>query len=676
MDNPRKYIAETLDNIYENITDNTSLNFEEFSACINRLSLSGTIEQIVTSDDDIIRYKAKTGLKWSDVVSNKNEIERQIILQLIENPKCFFVLFNTQKGKLRISGKEMATWAAFPFTERRVVSFLIVDNDRTLSEQSVNGLFKCFPLRTDHETITDPLKKYNVRIFELSSNSRITLDEIQVYLTAYAHEPDLPMPLIVALANNKQIEKVLNTLTYINARSSSTRLCAGVIWDEADKTYKQYREKTFIINGISTNFLQFIKEFEDKTIFRCGFVTATEGELLEEEYVECTNAYHYPQEIDPKDQANYFAFHHPECKKEFVKVRACDSNNRIAEDILTDKLQYFKKQLILKDGSVYYRKVILNSNSKSSDMQSFAKSMINDYNVITFNMIGVTLYTKTIPNGKKYSARRQNLNRLLFYIYKMNKLNDKPLIVLGRRKVDRGLGFHYAPRSTGDPIKEIEGKDGLCHTDGIEGLIWTDMILGNKIDDIAVAVQKAGRGAGIIRQCPQYPGQFTYWIDEVTAKNIEHHYKKVDAINELDGANTMQQAIERAKEIVPISKDTVDNLKYDITNVYKTHKEVHTFMKSIIKIGLITSYTNTENTIQYRGKTIPLHIYTTSQDFKTKDIYWGIDIKKIACRIMPIIHNKSVAYIGIYSKASTNHNDLEENTIISPSKLTKPESDE
>jgi hypothetical protein len=97
----------------------------------------------------------------------------------------------------------------------------------------------------------------------------------------------------------------------------------------------------------------------------------------------------------------------------------------------------------------------------------------------------------------------------------------------------------------------MEGKDGFLTTDGIEGLIWTDMIMGNTIDHTPTAVQKAGRGAGIIRQCPQYPGEFHYWIDKETARAIEHHYKKVDAVNELPGTNTILQAVSHAEAIVP-----------------------------------------------------------------------------------------------------------------------------
>jgi hypothetical protein len=133
-------------------------------------------------------------------------------------------------------------------------------------------------------------------------------------------------------------------------------------------------------------------------------------------------------------------------------------------------------------------------------------------------------------------------------------------------------------------MRVIPGKDGDCHTDGIEGLIWTDMILGNKIEDNATAVQKAGRGAGIIRQCPQYPGEFTYWVDEETAHKIERHYKKVDVVNELVGSNTMQQAFEQAEEAVPLIRKnhSVDPSTFRVVRC-ATAEETLAIMKRIVE---------------------------------------------------------------------------------------------
>jgi hypothetical protein len=149
-------------------------------------------------------------------------------------------------------------------------------------------------------------------------------------------------------------------------------------------------------------------------------------------------------------------------------------------------------------------------------------------------MYGVKTY---IPGAsvQTFRIKGRRFNELLFEIYKSLNMEDKPLIIIGRRKVDRGLGFHYAPR------------------DGSEGLIWTDIILG-KIEDTNTAVQKAGRLAGIIRQCPQYYGKCTYWTDERTQRDILRHNNIVDEANKLTGC-TVLQAVTRGtvkvNEILP-----------------------------------------------------------------------------------------------------------------------------
>ena len=535
--------------IYDAIRETLELSWDVYTSMIVDLCERGLMECLISSDD-IIMYKAKTGVTWTTLTDLTDPVHRRILLELIENPKCFFILFNTQKGKLRLSGQEMASWAEL--SNKRVVSFLVVDNDRTLSEQSVNGLFQCFPLRIGHEAAVDCREKYNIQIFELSSNNKTSLREILTYIDAYAYNPSYAMPLIVVLANNKQIEKLIRILLHIKTHACE-KLCAGVVWDEADKTYPQFRKKDFVIGDRTVNYLQFVNEYDGRTIFRTGFVTATEGDLIEEEYDECVNAYHYPVVMDPADQENYFAFHHPESEKRAVIARASESNNSIAKRVLQENIEHFTTPFTLRHGEMYHHKVIVNSNASTVSMTEFAKELRRDFHVLTFNMVGVTLFTSDGPEGgKKYSARKQNLNRLLFYIYKMNDLHNKPMIIMGRRKVDRGLGFHYAPRARGPRTLTISGKDGDCHTDGIEGLIWTNMLIGNRIVDIPVAVQKAGRGAGIIRQCPQYPGTFTYWVDDETSRAIERHYNKVDKVNELRGSNTIQQALQQAEVALPL----------------------------------------------------------------------------------------------------------------------------
>ena len=543
---PIRPLAETAEVLYDMLSE-TSVSFESFQEFLSDLEHTNYIESSIDIQGEI-SYRARIGLAWPTICELADPIKKKILLQLIQNPKTFFVLFNTQKGKLRIAGQEMSKWSND--RTKRVVSMLIVDNDKTLAQQSSNGLFNCFELRENHASIEDLKDKYKVKIFELSSNNKTSLSEIITYIDAYAYMPDYEMPLIVYLANDTQILKLIKILYHIiNHRNPN--LAAGVIWDEADKTYPRFRMKQYAVGGgNSMCYLDFVNN-RDRQIYRTGYVTATEGELLDEDYEECANAYHYPVVIDPQDEQDYIAFHHPDSIKHYIECRR-DSNNIIAEKVLTNNWEsHFNTPLTLRNGLHYHRKVIINSNAKGEDMKNFAKAMLRKgANAMTFNQHGVTLYSTVTPAGKKYSTKNWNFNRLLFYIYKKNLLENKPLIIIGRRKVDRGLGFHYAPRRTGTRITNILGQDGILITDGTEGLIWTDFILGGKIEDLATAVQKAGRGAGIIAQCIQYSGEFHYWLEEETSKMIERHYKKVDTANKQPGANTILQSVTRANEII------------------------------------------------------------------------------------------------------------------------------
>ena len=540
--------ARSSEELFEEVEDDLCGDRKTFDEMLHGLHDCGFLEMLHCPDDQFM-YKARSGLIWADIVELAEPIKKKILLSLVQNPQCFFVLFNTQRGKLKIIGSEIAQWIS-KYPTDRVVSYLVVSNDKTLAEQSTNGLFSCFPLKPNYEQFENDIDKRNVRIFELSSNNKTSFDEIKTYIDAYAYNHDYPMPLIVLLSNSKQIEKLIKILIHIKNHKNAS-LKAGGGWDEADITYPQFREKNFTVNGETTNFLKILNDPNGR-IIRNGFVTATEGSLMGEEYEECYNAHCYPIEIDPLEQENYLSFHHQECQKHYITASTKERNNSIAERILDSNWEsHFNRPLKLRDGTSYHHKIIINSDPMKSEMTKFAKKFLDKAYVVTFNMWGVTLYTNKNGSGKRYSTRKQNLNLLLFYIYKMNHLDNRPLIIIGRRKVDRGIGFHYAPRAGSRPINTISGVDDVLTTDGKEGLIWTDMIMGNKIDHIPTAVQKAGRGAGIVRQCPQYSGEFHYWIDESTAEHIDRQNKTVDGVNNVPGTNSMLQAINHANAMIP-----------------------------------------------------------------------------------------------------------------------------
>jgi hypothetical protein len=523
--------------LYDNIIGDKEdlIKEDEFRSKVDELVLMGYIETSILDDNTL--YSSKSGLKWVDFLHIDDNIKKSILLLLVENPTTFFVLQNTQKGKMRITSLEIKQWGQDK--SKKVVAFIIVDNDKTLADQSVDGLQKTFG-------------EQKVRIFPLSSNSKTTFDDIKTYIDAYANDPadDYPMPLIALLANNKQCEKMLKLIHHIHNKvvSYKSLLRYGIVWDEADKTYPMLRDKQFNIERTSISCYTYIV---DNTIalYRLGFVTATDGDLLEEEYPECSNAYLYPVVIAPEDQEHYRALHHPEAITHQIPFTSKHTNNSYAIEILEEYQEHFITPITLTSGEIYYRKIIVNSNAKTEDMKQFAKwCNSKGINALVFNGNGgcsVKVYRSGLPI-ETHKTKGKKFNELLFYIYKKLNLNEQPLIIIGRRKVDRGLGFHYCPRT--DDETTIDGLMGPLITKNREGLIWTDEILG-RIDNKDVAVQKAGRLAGIIGNSPQYPRNTHYWTDEYTEKLIRKHNTIVDYTNNNSGCS-ISQAVSEAKKNV------------------------------------------------------------------------------------------------------------------------------
>jgi hypothetical protein len=526
--------AEGVEDMYECIADEVpGLTQEVFDSHLDDLIDRGYIIPVqIRFDDEHIYYKAKQGLRWPMVKDLADPVQKVILRQLIENRKTCFILFNTQKGKARLAANKLKEWQND--RTRQIVAFVTVLNDTTLGDQTLESFLRSIDRKG---TAAAPPRG----VFMLSGTyGKKTIDEIVLYIDTYhklPHDPDYPMPIIVSLQNEKQIAKVVALHAHVRARHSfipkgGLPLCYADLFDEADVVYPPIRSKLapYLVD-------------DDTGLHELVFVTATDGVLLDDpDYPECANAVLYKTKPEEGDLPFYRAYHTADAVHEIVPCLPKTSNNQISLELLRTKAAHFKGTLTLPTGEVYYRKIIINSNAKGEDMRSFAVDAVKmGYNAITFNQSGLTLHQRATP-PIRIRTRGKRFNELLFYVYKRFGLDTKPLIILGRKKVDRGLGFHYAPRRSGlGPTKfEFDGH-GEVHTDGKEGLIWTDMFVG-RIELQAMAVQKAGRLAGIISHCPQYPGVLTWWVEEMTGKRIERHNKIVDDINELKGSHTALQA--------------------------------------------------------------------------------------------------------------------------------------
>jgi len=647
-------IIESYDSLYSKLCEDLPdgqdpISEEQFDQRMDELSTAGYIEHRRHEDDIFI--SARPGLKWSDFHSIDEPVKKNILLYLVENPNVFFVLFNTQKGKLRIAVLEMKEWSIQ--RDKKVVSFLIVDNDKALADQSADGVVRFLGLN-------------NVKLFILSSNSKTSLEEIKTYIDAYGYDDDYQMPVIVLLPNQKQNEKMITLLAHIRKKSmrNNSRLRYGIIVDEADKTYPMIRDKKFACSdGERYSLLDFI--VNEEALHRIGYVTATDGDLLED-YPECRNAYMYPIEIDETTANNYRAFHTDEAiiKIENSTGQNTKSNNAYAEKIITDNLHEFITP-INNNGDISFRKIIINSSSKGSDMIYLARFAINNgMYAITFNQSGIRVYRQNLP-VEIFKIKGMRLNELLFCIYKTLKLHDKPIVIIGRRKVDRGLGFHYAPRknliSNTFDTQVINWKGNSNYPDieiisnGGEGLIWTDMILG-RIEDTNTASQKAGRLAGVISQCPQYIGSIRFWTDAHTARRIKMHNEKVDISNSISGYSAIQ-SVNHANDMVeniiiptPPPDHVVCNELFDTAQSAKswcTANLMQGYGSSTFGLYKEDGSNGTLRNGTHIKKRGELCMITTREETERGDLGWGVNT---SARIMPVKENESIKYIVIYKQ--------------------------
>jgi hypothetical protein len=611
---------ETYESLYDSVTEDGFLEIphETFKLCLEVLESE---ERIITSyleSEDRVVYKARDGLKWAEVKDFINPIKKAIMIQLIQNPKSFFILFNTQKGKAVLSASRIEEWSRIP--TQKTVPLIVVSNDTTLADQTAESYTRRFGLD-------------GKKLFLLSSSSvKQSIAEMIYYIDAYRSNNDYPMPVIIGLANATQIAKIIRIIQHICDRHLSSSgllpLYYAILADEADSTYPGL---------VRNSFSPYIID-DDTALHEVGFITASDGPLIDDvdNYPECSNARFIQSKIDPKDEANYRAFHHPsEAVHKFIDCPRKSSNNTLAMKVLRENDAYWKESIVLKSGELYKRKLIVNSNARGTDMRDFAIEATGlGFHAITFNQSGISIYRAGM-SSLRIRTKGRRLNEILFYAYKCFSLQDKPLIVLGRKKVDRGLGFHHAPRGTVPKRIEFNFDHGPIVTDDIEGLIFTDMFMG-RIECKSTAVQKAGRLAGIIAQCPQYPGSLTWWVDEETGRSVNHHNRIVDGMNILGGCHTALQAKTTATAIIDKDEPPVEHVKDKEYRIFDSQEEAITFAKKDLghKFQKRTTCDAPEE-LKEGGKN-PTIEYLLKR-------WWGIN-KVSPQRMCPIIDNRWCVY--------------------------------
>ena len=534
------------DTLYGEISDDTPVSEtfleekiakeEELRDRLDLLVEEGFLDTRSLQDETL--YSASKSLTLAKAVNEPDAHLQEILMVFAENPKGFFMLGNTQNGKSKKILDRVHAWTEL---EYKMLGFVVVDNDRALADQFVGRL------------------DLPVKLFRLYGTKGNTTKDIERYIREYLGDPtgNTPMPLVVLLSNEAQDTRMVRIITYIHmlVTEYQTPIKYGIIWDECDVTYKRLCDKA--VDGVSIRTYMVEKTESLHEVF---WISATDGSLLQEDenYPECLTAQSVPFIPDPSTQGFYRAVHTQEVtihRKSYTKEL-----NDYALNTFKDNLDPYMRPVKDQTGAEKFRKIIINSSSKRDDMDALAKDCVQmGMNVIVFNGMGgsasLILYSS---RKRRFPLKGQPLNQLLFYLYKTCGLESKPLVVLGNRKVNRGLTFHYSPQrevTIHGPFGEVSG----------EGLIFTDVILGT-ITNEASACQKAGRGAGLIANSPQYTGMTHYWTDENTAESILAHNHMVDRVNQAS-EGIMREVLSHARP-APVRSNKNHDVDEDTFLVY------------------------------------------------------------------------------------------------------------
>jgi hypothetical protein len=426
------------------------------------------------------------------------------------------------------------------------------------------------------------IKDCDCEVFTLSSNTKTTFEDLKTKIDAYIADEDneYKTPVIIALANNPQLDKIMKLMAHVQFKNIRNPNVKNVpMFDEADETYPRIRDRTVIYKDKIESFLGMIDK-ENRSLEAVYWISATEGELLEGRYAECENAANYVCDEEELSCPNYRAMHHSSTKFKISKQLTRESKNGFAFRNIHENLDHFTKPIVLPSGEIYYRKAIINSCSKRSSMVDLASSLRSlGWHVMIFNQTGLTVLKYGDPVTKIFKTKGHRFNQLCFEKYKTLNLHDRPLAIMGNKKVNRGTSFHHAP------------------PDGSEGLVWTDIMLGEILDKNQ-AVQKAGRGGGKIAHCPQYPeNEIYYWTTKNTLSLICTHNSRIDDINKnVSGCNigdAFKSASERVKPT--IVTHTVDKSKF---SVYKRLEDIDHVVKDIANRNYIFQEPDAEGFIK------------------------------------------------------------------------------
>jgi hypothetical protein len=373
------------------------------------------------------------------------------------------------------------------------VSIIMCQNDSSLTLQTSERLHTLIPNRCKVFVLSSAINTKPI----ISDDSIVYNPDFKLlasYILKYIlGDKDYLYPVIVSLTNDVQLTKILSILEILQKPIINGGYHLFI--DEADVTYSNMREKLlkYIIMG----------EVINPKNYGTYWITATGLNLIKgtNSYDECKKAHQLDIILSPEIDEIYFDI----TDKQAIIHKIKGTNDVL--NILRNNDEHFKSKLV--DGS--FRKIIAVASHITEEQEKLASEILQlGYNVITINTNGIILHR--INNTKMkliFTKDIKEVNKLIAIKYsEIDEMRLKPLIILGNRKIDRGVTFHYP-------------------TNDNNRLIFTDILI-PRINSWRRAIQIAGRCAGIIKIKNESFNGIDFWIEEKTYERIIKYIKYTD----------------------------------------------------------------------------------------------------------------------------------------------------
>jgi hypothetical protein len=621
----------------------------EIDEALDTLCENGLV--IFSTNDDEERVYTGTSHSHSFELS----LVEKSIYNCLKAHKTIFnsIVLDCQLDKSSQTGKFIleAIRCAVDYEENKGTLPIIIHigvNSQSLTDQTFDGLKTqlCLALGVENNN-------YDEALFALKSNEKRTINDIKNYIDAYSlsYRENLPIkklpPVILALNNPTQIkkvleivkEKVLDILSY--KKDWPLRIVFAI--DEVDEVWPVIREK-------------FKPCTIDSTIGVSAVlgVTATEGNLVDD-FPEWASSNQRICEIDPSKAVNHRSISHKETKIKHNKQGSKESNNDYALRIIKENINHFKNPFINpRNQQQYYRKTIVLGNYRVEEQKSFANTLNGmGFHTLLYNGDNLKLRRYNTPDWIPINLKKGKkvLRKELFRVFRDYDLWNCPAVIIGNKKMDRGIGFHHAPPGGG------------------RGLIWTDEIMGYIEGRDATKVQKLSRLNGVIAQCEDYPNELLFWTDPRTDVVVRNTNSIITELKKnFYNFHPLKERMETAKENAQQIGPPDENGAIGETDEFDTHEAAANFIRRIkpnARIGAMDSYLNQTTGLYQTSLTSNARPYTI-EEYRDADKNFTesslLDVRNgVSYRLMPMYNDGTFTDIKWYVRWATTEFECGEN---------------